>query len=113
MKKSAEYRRLKAAAAKAPAEKMPADAHAGIMKWEPQADVPGGAEETAKKEAAENKSILPEWLLNIDSIDTESGVKHCGSEEDYIEVLKIFHQTKFLMLQLLMFFLLQFHLLAH
>ena len=33
---------------------------------------------------------LPEWLSKIEEIDTNSGVKHCGGKEGYLDMLKIY-----------------------
>ena len=38
----------------------------------------------------EQKTELPEWLYEIDEIDVNSGLKHCGDEEAYLETLKIY-----------------------
>ena len=33
---------------------------------------------------------LPEWLYEIDGLDTERGLMHCGTEETYLETLTIY-----------------------
>ncbi|MBR1628879.1 MAG: DegV family EDD domain-containing protein, partial [Lachnospiraceae bacterium] len=38
-------------------------------------------------------SALPEWLAENRALSAEEGVKHCGSPEDYLEVLNIFYRT--------------------
>ncbi len=38
-------------------------------------------------------TILPGWLDDIDEIDVGAGVSNCGSEEGYLSVLTVFHQT--------------------
>ncbi len=37
--------------------------------------------------------IIPEWLKESEYIDTEAGLKNCGSMEGYLAVLTTFHQT--------------------
>ncbi|MBR1479140.1 MAG: response regulator [Lachnospiraceae bacterium] len=41
---------------------------------------------TAEGEAAN----LPEWLLRTDTLNVDSGIKHCGTSDGYIEALQIF-----------------------
>ncbi|MBQ7593912.1 MAG: response regulator [Synergistaceae bacterium] len=38
----------------------------------------------------EQKIELPEWLYKIDEVDINSGLKHCGDEEAYLDTLKIY-----------------------
>ena len=38
-------------------------------------------------------SSLPEWLGRIDELDVSAGLENCGSEDGYISVLSVFHQT--------------------
>ena len=33
---------------------------------------------------------LPEWLTEIKGLDFKAGIEHCGSAEDYLEVLNVF-----------------------
>ena len=35
-------------------------------------------------------SLIPDFVRNIDEIDTETGIKNCGNEEAYLETIKIF-----------------------
>ncbi len=42
------------------------------------------------KAAAAAKSILPEWLGEIQELNTDNGVKNCGNEEGYMSALTIF-----------------------
>ena len=41
----------------------------------------------------ENNNGLLEHLTYMDEIDDQAGLKNCGSEEGYISVLSVFHQT--------------------
>ncbi len=36
---------------------------------------------------------LPEWLKDVPELDILKGVKNCGTEEGYLSVLTVFHQT--------------------
>ena len=36
---------------------------------------------------------LPEWLLSVPGLDTESGIKHCGSVEAYLSALTVFAES--------------------
>ena len=38
----------------------------------------------------ERKIELPEWLCNIDELDINAGMRHCGDEEAYLDTLKIY-----------------------
>ena len=38
-------------------------------------------------------SGLPEWIYSLPDTDVEAGMKNCGSDEGYISVLMVFHQT--------------------
>ena len=41
----------------------------------------------------EEELNLPEWLLEVDGLDAELGVQNCGSEESYLETLRIFLES--------------------
>ncbi|MBP5653526.1 MAG: Hpt domain-containing protein [Lachnospiraceae bacterium] len=43
--------------------------------------------------AAKPESQLPGYLLAIDGLDCKTGVKNCGSPEDYVSVLSVFKKT--------------------
>lgn len=47
--------------------------------------------ETGTTEEADTK--MPEWLYETEGLDTEKGLKNCGSREGYLAVLTTFHQT--------------------
>jgi CheY-like chemotaxis protein len=40
-----------------------------------------------------NESALPEWLLTSGAFDVKAGMQFCGSEEDYMEVLRVFQES--------------------
>ncbi len=42
---------------------------------------------------SETGSSFPDWLNEISEIDTQAGLKNCGSEDGYISVLTVFHRT--------------------
>ncbi len=42
---------------------------------------------------AKPESQLPGYLLAIDGLDCKTGVKNCGSPEDYVSVLSVFKKT--------------------
>ena len=54
--------------------------------------VGGPAAEPAEDEADETAE-LPEQLREIGELDIESGLRHCGSPETYLETLKIYGRT--------------------
>ena len=37
--------------------------------------------------------VLPEWITNNPPFDIEAGIKNCGSEDGYLSVLKLFHES--------------------
>ncbi len=39
------------------------------------------------------KGSLPSWIRQIPDVDAETGIKNCGSEDGYLSVLTVFHQT--------------------
>ncbi|MCR5428507.1 MAG: response regulator, partial [Lachnospiraceae bacterium] len=43
--------------------------------------------------AAKPEAQLPGYLLAIDGLDCKTGVKNCGSPEDYVSVLSVFKKT--------------------
>jgi CheY-like chemotaxis protein len=47
----------------------------------------------ALSEAEQADSIIPGWLRGIEELDTEAGVKNCGSEEGYMSALGIFYNS--------------------
>ena len=46
--------------------------------------------QTGDANAAAPSVELPEWLRDIKDIDVDSGLKHCGGEEGYLDMLKIY-----------------------
>ncbi len=38
-------------------------------------------------------SDIPAWIYDLPDTDVEAGIKNCGSDEGYISVLTVFHQT--------------------
>ena len=50
------------------------------------------SEETEEEEPVESAN-LPEWLTQVDGIDANAGVEHCGSVEAYMEALKVFAES--------------------
>ncbi len=53
---------------------------------DPEEELPGAAE-------SEAAVTLPDALFEIPELDTQAGLKNCGSEEGYLSVLTVFHQT--------------------
>ena len=62
-----------------------------IIKLLPPELVEDASDETA--EPVEEALNLPEWLMSINEINAREGVKHCGSEEDYLAALKVFAEA--------------------
>ena len=50
-----------------------------------------------RKEAAEDVAAegiaLPSWLHELEGIDTQEGIEHCGSEAAYLDTLKVFAES--------------------
>ncbi|MBQ9526006.1 MAG: response regulator [Fretibacterium sp.] len=46
--------------------------------------------QTGDANAAAPSVELPEWLRDIKDLDVDSGLKHCGGEEGYLDMLKIY-----------------------
>ncbi len=40
-----------------------------------------------------SESSLPEWLKNIESLNTKEGVEHCGSVDAYLDALTVFAES--------------------
>ena len=36
---------------------------------------------------------LPDWLNNVEGLDTAAGIEHCGDVESYLEILKVFAEA--------------------
>ncbi len=53
---------------------------------------PAGAEPNASEEE-EPPAELPGWLYEVDGLDVEQGVRHCGTEETYLSTLKIYAES--------------------
>ena len=49
-------------------------------------------QEGASAQEAE-RVALPQWLLAVPGLDTESGIKHCGSVEAYLSALTVFAES--------------------
>ena len=41
----------------------------------------------------EEGRVLPEWITNNPPFSIEEGIKNCGSEDGYLSVLKLFHES--------------------
>ncbi len=41
----------------------------------------------------ESEGSLPEWLLASDAFDVKAGMQNCGSEKDYLGVLRMFYES--------------------
>ncbi len=46
-----------------------------------------------EEEEQDSDLNLPEWLMDVEGLDPELGVRNCGSEESYMETLRIFNET--------------------
>ena len=51
------------------------------------------APEMAQQQVEEEAAALPDWLMQCPGIDTEEGVKNCGSEDGFMSALGIFYST--------------------
>ncbi|MBO4396299.1 MAG: response regulator [Eubacterium sp.] len=49
--------------------------------------------EAAEREAAEKKEIIPDWIRKIPGVDVAEGVKNCGGEDLFMNVIRTFHDT--------------------
>lgn len=64
-----------------------------LIEYLPPAKVTLGS--SGEEHAADGESSLPFWLLEIEGIDSQEGIKHCGSEEIYLEAVKVFAESAF------------------
>ncbi len=85
----------------------PGEMYEVLMKYLPadgmvqEADVPGafdtfdkGSEGAVSTESANREAErLPDWLKIVPDIDPAAGVTNCGSAEDYLDALYIFHSS--------------------
>ncbi len=55
-----------------------------------QADASARFDETEAEEPDGPEVELPDWLYRVEEIDTESGLRHCGTAETYLDTLTIF-----------------------
>ncbi len=46
-----------------------------------------------KKEPEKKKVEIPEWLYDVPGLDIKEGVKNCGGEESFMNVITTFHDT--------------------
>ncbi len=46
-----------------------------------------------QEEAAKPAELLPDWLLKQRGLNTAKGIEYCGSPEDYLDALRIFHEA--------------------
>ncbi len=49
--------------------------------------------ENTSEEIPEENSALPDWLKNLEGIDTNSGIEHCGGIDSYLDALKVFAEA--------------------
>ena len=69
----------------------PATLESMIMKYLPPEKIEAASVDSV--EPVEEALNLPEWLMSINEINAREGVKHCGSEEDYLAALKVFAEA--------------------
>ena len=43
--------------------------------------------------SSDDAAVLPDWLVSLETIDTDPGLKNCGSADGYLAVLGTFHKT--------------------
>ena len=48
------------------------------------------AEESALEAEAAEEVHLPDWLMSAEGLDSEAGLRHCGSVSAYLDVLSVF-----------------------
>ncbi len=53
----------------------------------------GGLDGSDRMSAAAPSSLLPDWLYHTEGIDVSRGLRFCGSEETYLDTLKIYAKT--------------------
>ncbi|MBR6013003.1 MAG: response regulator [Selenomonadaceae bacterium] len=51
------------------------------------------SDDESTEEISESEKNLPEFLLNVEGLDTTAGIQNCDGAEFYIEVLKVFVQS--------------------
>ncbi len=66
-----------------------------LMKYLPpeKVKVARESEDALEENIPEEKINLPDFLDDVDGLDTKEGVKHCGGGEEYLDALKIFAQS--------------------
>ncbi|WP_051650380.1 response regulator [Selenomonas sp. AB3002] len=62
-----------------------------LIQYLPQEKVRVREEGTEDAPAEEN--ILPSWLQELEGIDTQEGIGHCGSEAAYLDTVKVFAEA--------------------
>ncbi len=62
-----------------------------ILKYLPEEKVQSSEELQHADEP--KQSQLPEWLFKVDGLNTQAGVKHCGSVEAYLDALTVFAES--------------------
>ncbi len=50
----------------------------------------GAANANNASDSKEGSAALPAWLFDIEEIDAEKGLSHCGAEDAYLDTLKIY-----------------------
>lgn len=61
-----------------------------MIRYLPPEKILASEEESINSSESEQKIELPDWLHRINEIDVNSGLKHCGDEEAYLDTLKIY-----------------------
>ena len=49
--------------------------------------------EEGMEDAPAEENILPSWLHELEGIDTQEGIGHCGSEAAYLDTVKVFAES--------------------
>ena len=50
-------------------------------------------EVTENGEEPKGENIIPDWLRSVPGLDIDTGIKHCGSEEAYLNALTVFAES--------------------
>ena len=65
-----------------------------IIKYLPESKVIMSQDTDKGKETEPVEEInLPEWLTNVEGLDTLEGVEHCGDVDSYLDALTVFAQS--------------------
>jgi signal transduction histidine kinase/response regulator RpfG family c-di-GMP phosphodiesterase/GGDEF domain-containing protein len=66
-----------------------------LIKYLPKSKVllSASSDETEVEKAPKSQEEIPDYLLELEKVDAEEGLKNCGSVDSYLSILKVYYES--------------------